>query len=282
MAMECGEERGGPGLFDKREPLEGAGKAGVDGRFIEGGEFQLGHGLGEQADAGHEFLHAVVHEGEIKGAAAVGPGEGAAAVLWVEIVLLGCLFNDKVVETDQFHRAHPFVLLVEDVLGSGFEMLGEHLRDPFGLHRGGEAEKCEGSFRFLAAGGDLVNVGGNEVRRVLHDGFAHELTPAMFGEIAFGFSGFTTFGKLVDEAGHEAAAEGFFVFGGRSFLVVEVLVAGSLKDLLVSLVDLTGDVGIDAVAAAAANVEPAFPREVKGFDQGDEVGVVAFFELLSG
>ena len=129
------------GFFDEREALEGAGKTGGDGGFVEGDEFELWHGGVEEVDAGHEFFHAVIHEREIKGTAALGLGEGAAGVVWVEVVLLRFLFDDEIVKADELHRADALVLGVEEVLDGRSEMLGEHFGDPLGLYGGGEAEE---------------------------------------------------------------------------------------------------------------------------------------------
>ena len=131
------------GFFDKREAFEGAGEAGGDGGFIEGGKLELGHGDREEVDPGHEVFHAVIHEGEVEGSTTLGLGEGASAVAWVEVVLLGLLLDDKVVKADELHGIDAFVFCVEEVLDGGAEMLGEHFGDPRGLHGGGEAEEGE-------------------------------------------------------------------------------------------------------------------------------------------
>lgn len=248
VAMEGVEEGGGLGFFDEGEAFESAGETGGDGGFVERGEFEFGHGCVEEVDAGDEFFDAVVEEGEVEASGLMGFGEGAGAVAGIEVVLLGFLFDDEVVEADELHGSDAFVFLVEDVLDGGAEMLGEHFGDPLGLDGGGEAEEGE-------AGGDLMEVGDDEIRLILHYAFADEFSFSVFGEVTGFFSGFAAFGELVDEAGHEAAEEGFFVFCGRCFFVVEFLLMGGVEDLLVGLINLAGDLGVDAAAAAGGEVE---------------------------
>ncbi len=104
---------------------------------------------------------------------------------------------------------------------------------------------------------------------------------SLFGEVARGLAGFAAFGELIDEAGHEAAQQGVVVFGragGWSVAVVEPLLVGGLQDLLAGLLDLAGDLGVDAVAAATIEAEAVRFREVVGAHQGDEVGVLAGLE----
>ena len=87
-------------------------------------------------------------------------------------------------------------------------MLGKHFGDPPGLHGSGEAEQGQ---RSGAAGGHVAQVGGDEKGGVLDHAFAHELTLPLPGEVAGGLAGFTSFGQLIDETGHEAAPQGFVV-----------------------------------------------------------------------
>ena len=89
----------------------------------------------------------------------------------------------------------------------------------------------------------------------MHDAFADELSFALFGEIADGFAGVAALGELVDEACHEAAEEGLFVWRVAGLAIVEALLMGDVEDLFVGLVDLASDLGVDAVAAAGGEAE---------------------------
>ena len=164
------------------------------------------------------------------------------------------------------------------MLHGGAQMLGKHLGDPRGLHGGGEAEQG------LARRG-FAQIGGNEISGVGHHAFAHELALALIGEIALGLAGSAAFGELIDEAGHEAAQQGFVVFswaGGCGITVVEALLVGGLQDLLAGLLYLAGDLGVDAVAAAALKAEAVRFGEVIGSHQRDEIRVRAVLEHLAG
>ena len=197
------------GFFDKREAFEGAGETGGDGGFVEGDEFEFGHGGVEEVDAGHEFFDALIQEWEVEGSASLNFGEAAPALVGVEVALLGLLLDDEVVKADEFHGTDSFVFWIEEVLQGGAEMLGKHFGDPLGFHGGGEAEEGQGDG---AARGHLVEVGSDEIRRILHDAFAHELAFPLLCEVADEFGGLASFGELIDEAGHEAAKEGVVVF----------------------------------------------------------------------
>ena len=273
--MEGGEELGGLGVFDESEAFEGAGEAGGDGGFIEGDELELGHGGSEEVDAGDEFLDPVVHQGEVEGAAALGFGEAASAFVWVEVVLLSLFFNDEIEVADELHGADALVLGVEKVLHGGAEMLGEHFRNPLRLHGSGEAE--EGF-----SGGDLVEVGCDEVGGVLDDTFAGELAFSFFGEVADGLVEISALGELVDEASHEAAEEGLFVWRVAGLAIVEALLVGGVENLFVGLVDLASDLGVDPVAAAGGEAEAVRFGEGEGAHEGDEVGVITVLELFAG
>ena len=54
VVVERAGERGGLGVFDQGQAMEGAGEAGGDGGFIKEGEFQLRHGDVDEIDAGDE------------------------------------------------------------------------------------------------------------------------------------------------------------------------------------------------------------------------------------
>ena len=56
---------------------------------------------------------------------------------------------------------------------------------------------------------------------------------------------------------------------------------GDLQDLFVGLLHLAGDLGVDAVAAAATKVKAVLFGEVVSAHQGDEVGILALLEHLA-
>ena len=62
VLMEGGQKGRGLGFFDEGEAGEGAGEAGGDGGFVEGGELQFGQGGVDEVHAGDELLQAVIHE----------------------------------------------------------------------------------------------------------------------------------------------------------------------------------------------------------------------------
>lgn len=101
----------------------------------------------------------------------------------------------------------------------------------------------------------------------------------MIGEIALGFAGDAAFGELIDETGHEAAQEG--VAGSWRGRRIETLLLRGVHDLLEGLLHLAGDLGIDAVAAAAVEAEGVRFGEVVSSHERDEIGVGAVLEHLA-
>ena len=64
--------------------------------------------------------------------------------------------------------------------------------------------------------------------------------------------------------------------------VVKALLLRGVHDLLEGLLHLAGDLGIDAVAAAALEAEGVRFGEVVGSHERDEIGVGAVLEHLAG
>ena len=60
MPMEGGGEGTGLGFFDEGKAGEGAGEAGGDGGFVEGGEFELRDRGLDEVDAGDELFRAML------------------------------------------------------------------------------------------------------------------------------------------------------------------------------------------------------------------------------
>ena len=78
-------------------------------------------------------------------------------------------------------------------------------------------------------------------------------------------------------------ASSFFAeLAGGGPAVVEALLVGDLQDLLAGLLHLAGDLGVDAVAAAAIKAKAVRFCEVVGTHQGDEIGLLAVLEHLAG
>ena len=276
VLLEPVQERRGLGFFDEGDPLESPSEAGGDGDFVEGGELKLGQRSVDEVHASDELLQPMIHERQLEGSCAVGLGEAASAGDGIEVALLRFLLDHEIAITRDLHGGDALVLRIKEMLDGGAQMLGKHLGNPLGLHGGGEAEQSLTRW-------SLAKVGGDEIGGVGHHAFADELALALIGEIAGELAGLTSFGELIDEAGHEATQQGFVVRGSANsgIAVVEALLVGGVQNLLAGLLHLAGDLGVDTVAAAAIKAEAVRFGEVVGSHQRDEVGVRALLEHLT-
>ena len=119
VTVESGSEGRGLGFSDEREAGEGAGEAGGDGGFVEGGELQFGDGGLDEVDAGNELFQPMIQQGQVEGSGAVGFGKAASAGGGIEIALLRGLLDHEIVITHQLHGGDAFVFGIEAVLDGG-------------------------------------------------------------------------------------------------------------------------------------------------------------------
>lgn len=92
-------------------------------------------------------------------------------------------------------------------------------------------------------------------RGILHSALAKEFAFPLLGEIACVSAGFAAFGEWVDSTGYGAPQDDLLIFRWSGGSVVEFLLVDSVPDLLVSLIRFLGDLGVDAVTAAAVENE---------------------------
>ena len=174
---------------------------------------------------------------------------------------------------------------VVDVLDAVADELREHLLEPLGFHGGGQRRECH---QVAATAADLAEIGGDEEGGFLHDAFADKRRGAVPGQDAIERAYALTLAKLVGETGRDRTEKAFVcraLLFGRSHGHVVVAVVGhealfsrDADDLPEGLVHFSGDLGIDAVALAGADVESLVACELPGAHQRVEIRLLASLE----
>ena len=118
-------------------------------------------------------------------------------------------------------------------------------------------------------------------RGVLHHALAHQRARTAFRQIAVKRALVAPPAKLVNKTGHEAARQRRRRRGRRFRLDFLQVAAGELQDLLEGLLNLAGDLGVNAVTAAGCHVEMVVFGELIGAHQGEKIRFGAGLKQLA-
>ena len=264
--------------------LKRPGQAAGQRRAVELGHLKFGHGVREEVYAGDELLHVMRQVRKLEESLAERVRQGSSRLRRIHLALMFPGDGD-VDEAHQADGVDPLVRAVVDVLDAVADELREHLLEPLGFHGGGQRGQRH---QVAATAADLAEIGRDEQGGFLHDAFADKRRGAVPGQDAIERADVLALAKLVGETGRDrtekAFVRGALLFGWSHGHVVvavvghEALLPRDADDLLEGLVHFAGDLGIDAVALAGADVEPLVARELPGAHQRVEVRLLASLE----